>query len=68
MIDNREGDNWLVAMLIMRRPFDKDALFGTMRGVWRFSRAEEISKTGDNLFLFNFDTKKDKQCVMEGSP
>ena len=60
--DQAEGDKWLL------RPFNKEALLGTMRIVWRLSKNPEVTAMDENLFLFKFATMKDKKRIIDGSP
>ncbi|XWS71116.1 hypothetical protein CRYUN_Cryun03dG0110700 [Craigia yunnanensis] len=39
-----------------------------MRIVWRLSKVPEVSVMDDNLFLFKFATRRDKQRVLGGAP
>ena len=63
-----EGKSWMVGKLLTNRPFNKEAMLGTLKVVWRNSKEATITILDSNLFLFKFATMKDKQRVMDGSP
>ena len=63
----REEHNWLVAKLLTQRSFNKEALLGTIRVVWKLSKDAEVETMDTNLFLFKFANKKDKNKVLEGA-
>ena len=58
----------MVGKLLTNRPFNKDAMLGTLKVVWRISKEAVVTVLDSNLFLFKFATIKDKQRVMDGSP
>ena len=66
--DQGEEEKWLVAKLLTKRSFNKEAMIGTMRIVWRLSKDPEVTVMDENLFLFKFATLKDKQRIIDGSP
>ena len=66
--DATMGPNWLIGKLITKRQFNKKAILGTLSVVWRLSKEAVVSILDENLFLFKFVTKNDKQKVMAGSP
>ena len=63
-----DDQRWLVGKLLTRRSFNKDAMLGTFRVVWKISKEAEVSVLDSNLFLFKFASTKDKDRVLEGSP
>ncbi|XVF58583.1 hypothetical protein PTKIN_Ptkin07bG0077600 [Pterospermum kingtungense] len=62
------GRNWLVGKLVTSRPFNKEAMMGTMKAIWKLNREVEIMTLEENLFLFKFQGKKDKARVLDGAP
>ena len=68
--DQQYGDyqKWLIGKLYTRRPFNKEAMLGTLMVVWRISKVAEVSVLDINLFLFKFASVKDKDRVLEGAP
>ncbi|XVF67325.1 hypothetical protein PTKIN_Ptkin10aG0112000 [Pterospermum kingtungense] len=60
--------NWLVGKLHTNRPFNKTALMGTMKVIWKLMDEVEITALEENLFLFKFSGSKDKERVLEGAP
>ena len=62
------GKTWLVGKLLTQRPFNKDAMLGTLKVVLRISKEAVVTILDSNLFLFKFHTMKDKLRVLEGSP
>ena len=65
---DREEQRWLVAKLLTRRPFNKDALLGTMSVIWRLSKDAKVVIMDTNSFLFKFANKKDRYRVLERAP
>ncbi|XVE62492.1 hypothetical protein DITRI_Ditri06bG0122100 [Diplodiscus trichospermus] len=63
-----EKKPWLVGRLITRRPFNKEAMLGMMRAIWRISKEAEVNILDENLFLFKFANKKDRDRVISGAP
>ena len=51
----------LVGKLLTRRPFNKEAMLGTFRVVWKISKDVEVSTLDSNLFLFKFAIVKDRE-------
>ncbi|XVF44388.1 hypothetical protein PTKIN_Ptkin02bG0115800 [Pterospermum kingtungense] len=50
------------------QPFNKEAMMGTMKIIWKLSREVTITAIRDNLFLFKFHNRKGKEKVIEGVP
>ena len=63
-----DGKTWLVGKLLTQKPFNKEAMMGTLKVVWRISKEAVVSILDSNLFLFKFHTMKDKLRVLDGSP
>ena len=57
--DDKEERNWLVSKLLTQRPFNKDALLGTMRIIWRLSRDAEVVIMDKNLFFIQWEWDDD---------
>ncbi|XP_038710923.1 uncharacterized protein LOC120005387 [Tripterygium wilfordii] len=57
----------LLGRLLSSRSFNQEALFNTMRTIWKPVKGLEISIVGENLFLFRFFAKGDLNKVIEGS-
>ena len=64
----KEGRSSLVGKLLTQRPFNKDAMIGTLKVVWKVSKKVVVTVLDSNLFLFKFDNMRDKQRIIEGSP
>ncbi|XVF50596.1 hypothetical protein PTKIN_Ptkin04bG0114200 [Pterospermum kingtungense] len=69
IVDQEEGDKWLVAKLITKRPFNWNVMFILFRVVWVLSKPFETVVLDTNLFLFKFASRRDKDKVrVQGLP
>ncbi|XVF88703.1 hypothetical protein PTKIN_Ptkin19aG0071600 [Pterospermum kingtungense] len=66
--ENEQEKKWLVGKLLTTRPFNKEAMIGTLKVIWKLSREVEIIVLEENLFLFKFQDVKDKERVLNGAP
>ncbi|XWS32560.1 hypothetical protein CRYUN_Cryun22dG0000200 [Craigia yunnanensis] len=63
-----EGKSLLVRSLLTKRPFNKEAMFGTLRVVCKISKEAKVTVFDTNLFLLKFASTKDKYRVLNGFP
>ncbi|XVF80457.1 hypothetical protein PTKIN_Ptkin15bG0075100 [Pterospermum kingtungense] len=66
--ENEQEKKWLVGKLLTTRPFNKEAMIGTLKVTWKLSREAKIIVLEVNLFLFKFQDMKDKERVLNGAP
>lgn len=71
MINAVSGSNrkfLVVASLLSMRPYNFKALGRTMATVWRPTKGMEYKKLGNNIMLFEFQSRRDQDRVLNGSP
>ncbi|XVE92558.1 hypothetical protein REPUB_Repub01dG0108000 [Reevesia pubescens] len=58
----------MVGKLFTNNPFNKDAMVSTFLIIWKLAKAVEVSFLEENLFLFKFESVKDKHRILDRAP
>ncbi|XVF88101.1 hypothetical protein PTKIN_Ptkin19aG0022900 [Pterospermum kingtungense] len=66
--DSSKEKGWVMRRLLIKRPFNKDALTSTFRMVWRVAKKLEVICLDANLFLFKFASIQDKRKGFDRAP
>ncbi|XVF80757.1 hypothetical protein PTKIN_Ptkin15bG0100900 [Pterospermum kingtungense] len=61
-------NNWLVGKLLTHQPFNKEAMIGTMKAIWKLHKEVNILAIEENLFIFKFQGERDKNRILKGAP
>ena len=58
----------MMMSLLSVQPYNYQVLGKTMESIWKPGKGVECRKIGDNIMLFSFNSKKDRDRVLSGSP
>ncbi|XVF69937.1 hypothetical protein PTKIN_Ptkin11bG0121000 [Pterospermum kingtungense] len=66
--DRSDEQMWLVGKLHTKRSFNKDALMGMLKQIWKLIKPVDIVCLEENFFLLKFSLAAEMNRVLDGSP